>query len=189
MMLVLSGPISHSIESCDVVSTAFLTSAEEGDLVGQTDSLHISHGPGDSLTEQVAFAAADMAADVLVALDGKYADKRPGKVHAAFVLALNGGHRLRVTVKSLRPYLTAHEYDLSRKWVDEESAHYDALMDRRVAIMHCDRRELIPDLLEYNDIAIQLLSKKINSEIVTKIHAQRAATRKAERRNERKRGF
>ncbi|MDG2015004.1 MAG: hypothetical protein P8J33_15980, partial [Pirellulaceae bacterium] len=54
MMLVLSGPISHSIESCDVVSTAFLTSAEEGDLVGQTDSLHISHGPGDSLTEQVA---------------------------------------------------------------------------------------------------------------------------------------
>ena len=180
LALILSGHAATGTGVPDAVSCMTAAPAKHRRLARQDSSKDIS-GPGFSLAEQVTFAAADMAPDVLGALDGKYADKRPGKVHASFVLAMNGGHRLRATIKSLRPYLTAHEYELSRSWVDKAATQYDALMNRRIAIMNCEQKDLIPVLIKYNDIAVQLLSKKINGQIVTKINEYRVTVRKAER--------
>lgn len=189
LALISPGHAVPSIVGYDVASIPLAAPAKPPRPARQASAPKDVAGPGSSLSEQVTFAAADMAPDVLVALDGKYAEKRPQKVHASFVLAMNGGHRLRATIKSLRPYLTAHEYELSRRWVDEAAIQYDRLMNRRIAIMNCQQRNLIPSLIEYNDIAVQLLSKKINEEIVIQINEYRVGVRKAERRQQPKRDY
>ena len=189
LALISSGHVIPSIVGHDVAPIPLAASATHPRLAKAASTPKDVSGLGSSLAEQVTFAAADMASDVMVALDGKYADKRPQKVHASFVLAMNGGHRLRATIKSLRPYLTAHEYELSREWVDNAATQYDALMNRRIAIMNCEQRNLIPSLIEYNDIAVQLLSKKINEEIVTQINEYRAGVRNAERRQKPNRDY
>lgn len=144
--------------------------------------------PLNNLKSRIAFSSGDLTDDVLASLDDKYAVYRPLKVHAALVLGIDGGHRQRSAVKSIQPYVTQQEYELARRWVKDQSHRFDALRERRIAIMNLSTREIIPELLEYNDIAAQLLTKQVHDEIIIRIQNQQRETRRAQREANRNRG-
>lgn len=149
---------------------------------------HRLNPPLDNLKNRVAFSSGALTADVLDSLNDKYVEYRPLKVHAALVLGIDGGHRQRSAVKSIQSYVTKQEYELARHWVRNEAHRFDALLERRIAIMNLSTRELIPELLEYNDIAAQLLTKQIHDEIIHRIQDRQRALRRAQREASRNRG-
>ena len=134
----------------------------------------------DNLPNRVAFSSGALANDVMDSLKEKYAAHRPQKVHAALVLGIDGGHRQRSAVKSIQSFVTQQEYALARRWVKEEAQRFDALLERRIAIMNLSNRELIPELLEYNDIAAQLLTQQIHEEIIDRIQVRQLELRRAQ---------
>jgi hypothetical protein len=132
---------------------------------------------GGQLLQRVALAAGDLAGDVLHALQGKYADRRPLKVHSTLVLGLENGHRKKIVLRQLQRLLSEREYDLACQILDEENYRFEELLQRRYRIAESASREMIPELLDYNDIAAQLLTKKLHDQIMTVILNRRRALR------------
>lgn len=132
--------------------------------------------------KKIEAAAGDMAEEVFQSLTGKYLNKRPKKVHSSLVLALETTHRRRIVLHPLAEHLTPAEFKRARGLLDEKKPCFDELLQRRLAIMKITERSVIPELLDYNDIAIQLLSRKLRDEIYVQVVQ---ATRRAERRRKR----
>ena len=139
----------------------------------------------NSQRNRVEEATGVLADDVMDSLKTKYAnDKGPLKVHSSLVLALEHTHRKRVILQPLKKFLSPEEFVTACESIYLQRDRYNDLLERRIAIMQRPYRELIPELLRYNDIATVVLTRKISAEITSDTFAQRKRNRLARKRQD-----